>query len=203
MLSVPISMAPAASSRPSRRDSPAPQAGGALRDPRLERREVRKNMSLCASGTPCSGPSGRPSATAASARSAAASAESARTAANALIRGCHSPMRVRHVSTTSRLVTRPARIASATSTSVQLAGLNARQEARRVLDEQSGLALPQARLDCCDRSRSPGGNPLRRSLVHPGVSLRTCERKYGIRVDSVHAAASISRRPGPRPAAFC
>ena len=70
-------------------------------------------FSLMATGTPCSGPSASPRATAASARSAAASASCPRSTVTAFRRGLTPSMRARQAETASREEIARARIASA------------------------------------------------------------------------------------------
>src|ERR1700676_4030549 len=79
-------------------------------------------MSLCASGTPCSGPLTLPFASAASAASAAASACSASIAMKALRRGCHCLILSRQDCVASREETRFSAMACATDVSDSNAG---------------------------------------------------------------------------------
>src|SRR5258707_10858472 len=74
-------------------------------------------MSLCASGTPCSGPTGAPPRWRLSAASAAARAPSPSTSTKQLSVSPSRAMRSRQASVTSRAVVVPAAIASAVSVS--------------------------------------------------------------------------------------
>src|SRR6185436_4267826 len=74
-------------------------------------------MSLWASGTPCSGPSGLPARWSRSAASAAARAPSASTSTKQFKVPFSRPMRSRQASTSARAVVLPAAIASAVSLS--------------------------------------------------------------------------------------
>ena len=76
---------------------------------------AQSTLILMVTGTPCSGPSGSWRIVAASARSASARASSCRTSTTALICGLTSRKRVRQLSTASRLLIWPARIALASS----------------------------------------------------------------------------------------
>src|SRR4051812_11725070 len=117
MLSRAMSRAPEASSRLS---TVAVRSAGTSRMMALPQpliRPRRKNMSLCANGTPCSGPMAPPRASAESAAAAAASAPKSSIAMKAFNFGCTAWARAKAASVTSREDSFRVRIASATSTS--------------------------------------------------------------------------------------
>ena len=120
VLTPPTSMAPAAS----RRSSTVAVTSGTncdrKRDPQVARRSRLKQMSLCATGTPCRGPVISPRASAASALRAAAVAASGSTWMNAFQRGWSRSIRSRQAVVTSTDESRLSRIARATSVRLRL-----------------------------------------------------------------------------------
>src|SRR5689334_7407808 len=118
-------------------------------------------MSLCANGTPCSGPSGLPARWSRSAASAAARAPSVSTSTKQFKVPFSRPMRSRQASTTSRAVVLPAAIAPAVSVS----------DAR----DQSAAADQSVMLATC-RDLELGGTKIVRINVEvdPGAGRLDC-----------------------------
>src|SRR5580693_3927967 len=119
MLSAPMRMAPAASSRWISVASSA--AGGKSRlifEPASVRRPAMSNRFLTAKGTPASGPSGLPAARASSSDRARATARCSLTSVKELSSGSNSRMRAMVASTTLAALARPLATAAAISAAV-------------------------------------------------------------------------------------
>ena len=108
-------IAPAARMRATVGESIGATASASAGTPCVVGVPARSMFSLTVHGTPCSGPSGDPSATARSAASAAARASSSSRRTIALRWGLTASTRARCASSTSRLVVPPVRICSASS----------------------------------------------------------------------------------------
>jgi len=98
---LPTRIAPAAFSRATAGESVTGTLSASATEPNVVRTPAVLTRSLTANGTPCSGGSGSPSMTAASALQAAARASSAQTVINALSEDCEASMRASASSTSS------------------------------------------------------------------------------------------------------
>ncbi len=119
---LPITMAPAAHNRSTIRAERSGTVSPELQEPSVVRWPAVGVRSLIATGTPCSGPSARPSATARSARAASAIASSSRISTKQLKRSCSAWARRREQATSSVAVRRPVRTASAMPPAVRRKG---------------------------------------------------------------------------------
>src|ERR671917_2686851 len=111
---LPIRTVPAARSRATTSSSSSGTVS-ASGEPQVVRMPPVAWLSLCATGSPCSGPSSSPAASAASAASAAARAPSASNVTTALTRPSTSSMRARQASVNSRADSCRERISAASS----------------------------------------------------------------------------------------
>ena len=116
---LPIVMAPAARSRSTISASASGTKRSNSGEPKVVRIPFVQVRSLCATGSPCSGPSASPRATAASAASASRRAASGSSVTMALTAGLTSSMRARCASSTSTAEISRAAIARASSAAVR------------------------------------------------------------------------------------
>ncbi len=105
VLVLPTAMAPAVRSRSTMSASSSGTNALKIGDPKVVRMPRVGCRSLCATGSPCSGPTAAPRANASSARAARSIARSASSVTIALSRGLRSAMRSRCAATTSRAET--------------------------------------------------------------------------------------------------
>ena len=109
MLVLPRVITPAAFIRSITRSSTSGTNSARTREPKVVRIPAVRWLSLCATGSPCSGPVNRPCAASASAAAACASAASAVSVTMALTAGLTDSIRSRWARTTSRAESSPAR----------------------------------------------------------------------------------------------